>query len=156
MSALGLGSRSCLMSLSLNSVFIFFLPGWPILNSLRAFMYRLQFPSCHSDAISLARDNNAVGRGIKNMKSRISTIIFVCGYTGLVHASGNVLPRANSESLGMADATVALASGPAAQIINPANIVDTPGGAIQWEIGTLLGQADASFSRTTAASGARA
>ena len=90
------------------------------------------------------------------MKSRIGAVIFVCGYTGLVHASGNVLPRANSESLGMADANVALASGPAAQIINPANIVDTPGGAIQWEIGTLLGQADASFSRTTAASGARA
>ena len=85
------------------------------------------------------------------MKSRIGAIIFVCGCPGLVHASGNVLPRANSESLGMADANVALASGPAAQIINPANIVDTPGGAIQWEIGTLLGQADASFSRTTAA-----
>lgn len=73
-----------------------------------------------------------------------------------MHASGNVLPRANSESLGMADANVALASGPAAQIINPANIVDTPKGATQWESGALLGQADASFSRTTAASAGRA
>jgi len=90
------------------------------------------------------------------MKFRIGTIVFICVYAGLVQASGNVLPRSNSESLGMADANVALASGPAAQIINPANIVDTPGGAIQWESGTLLGQADASFSRNTAASGARA
>ena len=57
------------------------------------------------------------------MKSRIGTVIFICGCPGLVHASGNVLPRANSESLGMADANVALASGPAAQFINPANIV---------------------------------
>src|SRR3989344_3701585 len=90
------------------------------------------------------------------MKSRISAVIFICICPGLVYASSNVLPRSNSESLGMADANVALASGPAAQIIKPANIVDTPGGAIQWESGTLLGQADASFSRNTAASGARA
>ncbi|MBI3574612.1 MAG: outer membrane protein transport protein [Gammaproteobacteria bacterium] len=90
------------------------------------------------------------------MKSRIGAVIFVCGCPGLVHASGNVLPRANSESLGMADANVALASGPAAQIINPANIVDIPRGVTQWESGTLLGRADASFSRTTATSAGRA
>ena len=79
------------------------------------------------------------------MKSRIVTVIFACICPGLVHASSNVLPRANSESLGMADANVALASGPAAQIINPANLVDIPHGAMQWESGTLLGKADASL-----------
>ena len=90
------------------------------------------------------------------MKFRIGAVIFICACPGLVHASGNVLPRANSESLGMADANVALASGPAAQIINPANLVDIPHGAMQWEGGTLLGKVDASFSRTTAASAGRA
>ena len=90
------------------------------------------------------------------MKSRISTIIFVCGYTGLVHASSNVLPRPNSESLGMADANVALASGPAAQFINPAGLVDMPRGARQWEAGALLGQVDTRFSRAAPASAARA
>ena len=90
------------------------------------------------------------------MKSRIGAVIFACICPGLVHASSNVLPRANSESLGMADANVALASDPAAQIINPANLVDIPHGAMQWEMGALLGKADAYFSRTTAASAARA
>lgn len=90
------------------------------------------------------------------MKSRIGTIVFTFMYAGLVQASSNVLPRANSESLGMADANVALASGPAAQIINPANLVDIPHGATQWESGALLGMANASFSRSTAASAASA
>src|SRR3989344_4745392 len=90
------------------------------------------------------------------MKSRIGTIVFICMYTGLVQASSNVLPRPNSESLGMADANVALASGPVAQIINPANLVDIPHGALRWETCALLGMANASFSRTTAASAASA
>ena len=56
----------------------------------------------------------------------------------------------------MADANVALASGPAAQFINPANIVDIARGARQWEAGTLLAQVDGHFSRGSSASAARA
>lgn len=84
----------------------------------------------------------------------LALLALVC--TGLAHASSNVLPRPTSEALGMADANVALASGPGAQFINPANIVDTPRGARQWEAGALLGQVDAHFSRAAAASAARA
>ncbi len=75
---------------------------------------------------------------------------------GLAQASSNVLPRPNSESLGMADANVALASGPAAQFINPANLVDIRQGARLWEAGTLLAQVDGHFARNTPASAARA
>jgi long-chain fatty acid transport protein len=52
----------------------------------------------------------------------------------------------------MADANVALASGPAAQFINPANLMDLPRGTRQWEAGTLLGQVDTLFSRSSPAS----
>lgn len=79
---------------------------------------------------------------------------FILLSTGLVQASSNVLPRPNSESLGMADANVALASGPAAQFINPANIADLPPGKRQWEAGTLLAQVDTHFSRNVPASAA--
>lgn len=75
---------------------------------------------------------------------------------GLAQASSNVLPRPDSESLGMADANVALASGPAAQIINPAGLTDLPAGTRRWEAGTLIGQVDTHFSRSRAASGAGA
>ncbi len=71
-------------------------------------------------------------------------------------ASSNVLPRPNSESLGMADANVALASGPAAQFINPANLADLTSGKPRWEAGTLLARVDTHFSRNTPASAARA
>lgn len=90
------------------------------------------------------------------MKSRIGTIVFTCMYVGFVQASSNVLPRANSESLGMADANVALASGPAAQFINPANLVDIQQGARLWEAGTLFAQVDGHFARNSPASAARA
>ena len=56
----------------------------------------------------------------------------------------------------MADANVALASGPVAQIINPANLVDIRPGGRQWEAGTLLAQVDTHFSRAAPASAARA
>ncbi len=82
--------------------------------------------------------------------------IFALLSAGLVQASSNVLPRPNSESLGMADANVALASGPSAQFINPANLADLPSGKPRWEAGTLLAQVDTHFSRNTPASAARA
>ncbi len=75
---------------------------------------------------------------------------------GVAQASSNVLPRPNSESLGMADANVALASGPAAQFINPANLADIRHGTRQWEAGAWFAQVDGHFSRTAAASAARA
>lgn len=75
---------------------------------------------------------------------------------GLAQASSNVLPRPNSESLGMADANVALTSGPAAQFINPAGLAESPPGARRWEGGAYLAVADAHFSRATPASAARA
>lgn len=61
--------------------------------------------------------------------------------------SGNTLPRASSEALGMADANVALASGPSAQFINPANIADRAERASHWEAGSLLARVSVSFSR---------
>jgi len=75
---------------------------------------------------------------------------------GLAQASSNVLPRPNSESLGMADANVALTGSPAAQFINPAGLVHLPPGAPQWEAGALLAVADANFSRAAPASAASA
>jgi len=58
------------------------------------------------------------------------------------YASYNSLPRSNAAALGMADANVALADGPSAQIINPANLLgpDTP--ASGWEAGALFGRVD--------------
>lgn len=95
--------------------------------------------------------------GLKiNMKSRIGAVFFALLYHGLVQASSNVLPRPNSESLGMADANVALTSGPAAQFINPAGLAHLPPGTRHWETGAYLGVADARFSRATPASAANA
>lgn len=71
--------------------------------------------------------------------------------------SGNTLPRVSSEALGMADANVALASGPSAQFINPANIVDHRDKALDWETGGALGRVSSEFSRpATAGFGAAA
>lgn len=90
------------------------------------------------------------------MKSRIGAVIFACICPGLVHASSNILPRPNSESLGMADANVALTSGPAAQFVNPAGLAHMSQGARYWETGVYLAIADAHFSRTAPASAANA
>lgn len=67
-------------------------------------------------------------------------------------ASSNVLPRPNSESLGMADANVALATGPGAQFTNPAGLAESLPGARRWEAGAYLAVADARFSRAAPAS----
>jgi long-subunit fatty acid transport protein len=75
---------------------------------------------------------------------------------GEARASGNVLPRASSEALGMADANVALASGPAAQIVNPANFGENEESGLRWEAGVLLGQVQGSYSRSALASAATA
>jgi long-chain fatty acid transport protein len=90
------------------------------------------------------------------MDTRRFVVTVVCLCPLLAQASSNVLPRPNSESLGMADANVALAAGPVAQIINPANLVDIRLGGRQWEAGTLLAQVDTHFSRAAPASAARA
>lgn len=60
-------------------------------------------------------------------------------------ASYNTLPRANAASLGMTDANVALARGPAAQFTNPANLIayPPPGDDWQWEAGGLFGRVTA-------------
>lgn len=64
-----------------------------------------------------------------------------------IYASYNSLPRANAASLGMADANVALATGPSAQLINPANLLgrEAPGAA--WETGALFGRVEMDLSR---------
>lgn len=63
------------------------------------------------------------------------------------YASYNSLPRPNAASLGMADANVALATGPAAQFINPANLPSEDGPRSQWETGTLIARVDMDLSR---------
>lgn len=89
--------------------------------------------------------------------SLIPLILPVALHFGEARASGNVLPRASSEALGMADANVALASGPAAQIINPANFGENDKSSLRWEAGVLLGQVQGSYSRSaTAGAGAAA
>lgn len=77
-------------------------------------------------------------------------------YGSPVWGSGNTLPRASAEALGMADANVALASSPSAQFINPAGLGADLAQRSHWEAGTLLAQANVYFSRTTAASSAAA
>ncbi len=72
-------------------------------------------------------------------------------YSPLVLASGNTLPRATSEAIGMADANVALSSGPAAQFINPANLVVENDNGFDWDIGGGFGHVSTSFSRPTVA-----
>ncbi len=73
-------------------------------------------------------------------------------YAPLILAgSGNTLPRAPSAALGMADANVALSSGPAAQFINPANLIDQNDNGFDWDIGGALGNVSTSLSRPVAA-----
>lgn len=70
-------------------------------------------------------------------------------------ANGNSLPRAAAESLGMADANVALISGPNATFINPANLL-ADDGRTRWSTGGLIGTAHADYTRPAAAPGGAA
>lgn len=72
-------------------------------------------------------------------------------YSPLVLASGNTLPRTTSEALGMADANVALSSGPAAQFINPANLIVENDNGSDWDAGGAFGRVSTSFSRPAVA-----
>jgi len=85
------------------------------------------------------------------MRGRQSVALLLAAIAGSCFASGNTLPRPTASALGMADANVALATGPSAQFINPANIavpeVKTP----EWEAGSLLAQAKSQLTRSTAA-----
>lgn len=65
-------------------------------------------------------------------------------------ANGNSLPRAAAESLGMADANVALIAGPSATFINPANLL-AEDGRTRWSAGSLVGTARAHYTRPAAA-----
>jgi long-chain fatty acid transport protein len=69
---------------------------------------------------------------------------------GAAWGSGNALPRPDAESLGLADANVALAEGPSAQFINPAGLAD---GGARWEAGSMVGRAQATYTRPAAAAG---
>ncbi len=71
-------------------------------------------------------------------------------------ASGNTLPRATSQSIAMTDANVALASDPAAQFINPANLVDSETAVALWDAGIALGRVPGRFTRPAPASGSPA
>ena len=86
--------------------------------------------------------------------SKLIIILSIILYPQFLLASGNVLPRPTSDALGMADANVALVSGPSAQFINPANMADADKHKTRWEAGSLLGKVTTSFSRSTAASAA--
>jgi long-chain fatty acid transport protein len=90
------------------------------------------------------------------MKFRQFFPLFLALLPGLTHAtSGNTLPRATPEALGMADANVALVAGPSAQFINPANLA-LPPSSDTWEVGALLGRIRARFDRPVAVSAAAA
>lgn len=65
--------------------------------------------------------------------------------------SGNTLPRPNASALGMADANVALAHGPASQFINPANLAVDANTSATWEAGALLGHVTSQLRRPAAA-----
>ncbi len=67
-----------------------------------------------------------------------------------VQANGNSIPRAAAESLGMADANVALITGPSAAFINPANLLADDGHA-RWSAGGLVGTARAHYTRPSTA-----
>jgi len=90
------------------------------------------------------------------LPTRCFPALFVLLSATLAHASSNVLPRPNTESLGMADANIALAAGPGAQFTNPAGMAESPPSARRWEAGAYLAVADARFSRATPASAAGA
>lgn len=92
------------------------------------------------------------------LSARLGMAVILAGtlYGGSAWASGSTLPRASAEALGMADANVALASSPSAQFINPAGMGADLAERLRWEAGTLVGQANVYFSRTTAVSSAAA
>lgn len=75
------------------------------------------------------------------MRTSIAAVLLL-GATAAhyTHASYNALPRPNAASLGMADANVALAEGPSAQIINPANLLSSQAPGARWETGALFGR----------------
>lgn len=83
----------------------------------------------------------------------LTSLVF---HAPIVLASGNTLPRASSEALAMADANVALVTGPAAQFINPANLMAANDSDFDWDVGALVGRVSNSFSRPTTAGGGAA
>lgn len=72
--------------------------------------------------------------------------LFVALQAHPAQANGNSLPRAAAESLGMADANVALIAGPSAAFINPANLIADDGQA-RWSAGGIVGSARAHYTR---------
>lgn len=72
-----------------------------------------------------------------------------------VQANGSALPRAAAESLGIADANVALITGPNATFVNPANLL-TDDGETQWSAGAIIGTARAHYIRPAPAGGGAA
>jgi long-chain fatty acid transport protein len=74
---------------------------------------------------------------------------------GAAQANGNSLPRASAESLGIADANVALITGPSATFINPANLL-ADDGHTRWSVGSLVGTARAHYTRPMPAGDAAA
>lgn len=61
-------------------------------------------------------------------------------------ATSNMLPRTTTESLGMADANVAMATGPSAQYINPAAL-DAPDTQEAWEVSGYLARNRVTYTR---------
>ncbi len=85
-----------------------------------------------------------------------SLALLLCLHTRFALASGYALPRATGEALGMADADVALAHGPAAQFINPANMLEESADRNRWTLGSLLGISSMDYSRPATAGGGAA
>ena len=82
-----------------------------------------------------------------NYKLRLILLSPFYLYASLSFGSGNTLPRPSSDALGMADANVALAEGPSAQFINPANMVSQEKETTEWEVGGLLASVASTYNR---------
>jgi hypothetical protein len=96
-------------------------------------------------------NNQQYGGPLMTSIGQLSLLASIGLYSPLVLASGNTLPRATSEAIGMADANVALSSGPAAQFINPANLVVENDNNSDWDVGGGFGRVSTSFSRSAVA-----
>jgi len=85
-------------------------------------------------------------------------VALALSYPHLALASGNLLPRAPADALGVADANVALSNGASSQITNPANMVHGATGDGTWEIagGAAFGDVKGTYKRPTTLGPARA
>lgn len=78
------------------------------------------------------------------LRAGIATLLILQGLPAFA-TSGTTLPRATAEALGMADANVALATGAAAQLVNPAGLAGDQ--VDSWSAGIYAGRIDVTYDR---------